>query len=48
MKWILLLVMLAGCSTPQQRMKDCNLEAGDRKGEDRSAFMSRCLKNPGV
>jgi len=31
--------------TPQQqRMKDCNAQAGDKKGDDRKAFMSSCLK----
>lgn len=33
--------------TPQQqRMADCNKEAGDKqlKGEERKTFMSRCLK----
>ena len=28
----------------QARMKDCNTRAGDRKGDDRKAFMSSCLK----
>jgi len=31
--------------TPQQqRMKDCNGQATDKKGEERRAFMSTCLK----
>ena len=31
--------------TPQQqRMKDCNSQASDKKGEERRAFMSTCLK----
>jgi len=31
--------------TPQQeRMKDCNAKAGDKKGDERKAFMSSCLK----
>ena len=31
--------------TPQQqRMKDCNTQAGDKKGDERKAFMSTCLK----
>lgn len=31
--------------TPQQqRMKDCNAQAGDKKGDERKAFMSQCLK----
>lgn len=48
MKLILALLLLAACSTPQQRMKDCNVEAGDLRGEARQAFMSACLRNPGV
>jgi Ni/Co efflux regulator RcnB len=28
----------------QERMKDCNEKAGDKKGEERKAFMSSCLK----
>ena len=32
-------------ATPQQeRMKACNSEAGDKKGDERKAFMSQCLK----
>ena len=27
----------------QQRMKDCNAKAGDKKGDERKAFMSTCL-----
>src|SRR5258705_5576497 len=31
--------------TPQQeKMKSCNAEAGDKKGDERKAFMSTCLK----
>lgn len=31
--------------TPQQqRMKDCNTQATGKKGEERRAFMSTCLK----
>jgi|SRR5262245_9556174 len=31
--------------TPQQeRMKECNTQAGDKKGDERKAFMSTCLK----
>ena len=30
--------------TPQQqRMKDCNTQAGDKKGDERKAFMKTCL-----
>lgn len=28
----------------QERMKACNSEAGDKKGDERKAFMSQCLK----
>jgi psiF repeat-containing protein len=28
----------------QERMKACNAEAGDKKGDERKAFMSQCLK----
>ena len=32
-------------SNPQQeRMKACNTQAGDKKGDERKAFMSSCLK----
>jgi psiF repeat-containing protein len=31
--------------TPQQeKMKACNTQAADKKGDDRKAFMSECLK----
>src|SRR5258705_13459488 len=31
--------------TPQQeKMKSCNAEAADKKGDERKAFMSNCLK----
>jgi psiF repeat len=31
--------------TPQQeKMKSCNAEAGDKKGDERKAFMSTCRK----
>ena len=31
--------------TPQQqKMKDCNAEAAGKKGDERNAFMSTCLK----
>jgi hypothetical protein len=31
--------------TPQQeKMKSCNAEAGDKKGDERKAFMSSCRK----
>jgi psiF repeat-containing protein len=28
----------------QERMKACNSKAGDKKGDERKAFMSDCLK----
>lgn len=28
----------------QERMKDCNAKAADRKGDERKNFMSACLK----
>ena len=28
----------------QERMKDCNGKAADKKGDERKAFMSACLK----
>jgi hypothetical protein len=28
----------------QERMKDCNGKAGDKKGDERKKFMSSCLK----
>ncbi len=34
--------------TPQQqRMKDCNKQAEGLKGDERKAFMSKCLKGEG-
>jgi hypothetical protein len=31
--------------TPQQaKMKTCNIEAKDKKGDERKKFMSECLK----
>jgi hypothetical protein len=29
----------------QQRMKACDSKAGDKKGDERKAFMSECLKS---
>ena len=35
--------------TPQQqKMKDCNAQAGDKKGDERKAFMRTCLKDSGT
>jgi len=33
----------AAPNSQQQRMKDCNAKAGDKKGDERKAFMSACL-----
>lgn len=34
----------AQAATPQQeRMKACNTEAGDKKGDERKSFMKECL-----
>ncbi len=35
---------LAATTAQQQRMKDCSQKAGDLKGDERKAFMSKCLK----
>jgi psiF repeat-containing protein len=32
----------------QERMKACNAQAGDKKGDERKAFMSACLKGEGM
>jgi psiF repeat-containing protein len=32
----------------QERMKDCNQKAGDKKGDERKKFMSSCLKGDGA
>jgi hypothetical protein len=31
-------------NSQQERMKACNSQAGDKKGDERKAFMSSCLK----
>ena len=36
--------VLAAENAQQERMKSCNKEAGDKKGDDRKKFMSSCLK----
>jgi hypothetical protein len=34
----------ADATTPQQeKMKECNASAGDKKGDDRKAYMKTCL-----
>jgi hypothetical protein len=39
-------VFAADAPTPQQqKMKDCNAKAGDKKGDERKAFMSSCLSS---
>ena len=40
------LLLIAGCATPQERMKFCNEQANAKalKGEPRQAFMKSCLK----
>jgi len=54
MKKLLALAILAACAaagsptfaadnTQQDRMKDCNAKAADKKGDERKAFMSTCL-----
>jgi psiF repeat len=32
----------------QERMKACSAQAGDKKGDERKAFMSQCLKGEGA
>jgi hypothetical protein len=34
----------AAPNAQQERMKDCNAKAADKKGDERKAFMSTCLK----
>jgi len=35
-------------NSQQERMKACNAQAGDKKGDERKAFMSQCLKDDGA
>jgi hypothetical protein len=35
---------LAADNPQQEKMKACNAQAGDKKGDERKAFMSNCLK----
>jgi hypothetical protein len=35
---------LAAENSQQDKMKACNTKAGDKKGDERKAFMSSCLK----
>ena len=56
MKKLLALTLIGACAalaTPayaaenaqQERMKTCNVKAGDKKGDERQKFMSSCLKS---
>jgi len=36
--------VLGAENSQQERMKTCNKEAGDKKGDDRKQFMSDCMK----
>ena len=43
---LLMIAPQAGALTSsQQRMKDCNAEAGSKKGPERQAFMKTCLSD---
>nr|WP_074173417.1 PsiF family protein [Caballeronia calidae] len=33
--------------TQQEKMTACNSQAGDKKGDDRKAFMKSCLSSKG-
>ena len=35
----------AKSADPKQRVKDCNVQAKGKKGDDRKAFMASCLKS---
>jgi hypothetical protein len=35
-------------NSQQQRMKDCNAKAADKKGDERKTFMSACLSGKDV
>jgi psiF repeat len=35
-------------NSQQEKMKACNAQAGDKKGDERKAFMSECLKGDGA
>ena len=35
----------AATNSQQDKMKACNAQAGDKKGDDRKAFMKTCLSN---
>jgi hypothetical protein len=38
----------SGMNSQQSKMKTCNAQAGDKKGDDRKAFMKQCLSAAGV
>ncbi|WP_027796371.1 PsiF family protein [Paraburkholderia acidipaludis] len=38
----------AAPNSQQQKMKACNTQAGDKKGDDRKAFMKQCLSASGA
>lgn len=38
-------VIAAEPTKQQNKMSTCNTEAGDKKGDERKAFMSECLKS---
>ncbi len=44
MRYVLLVLLLVGCATPQERMKYCNEQAAGMRGDQRKSFMSECLK----
>jgi uncharacterized surface anchored protein len=37
--------VFAAENSQQERMKTCNVEAGDKKGDERKKFMSTCLSD---
>ena len=39
------LALAAETNSQQERMKSCNKEAADKKGDDRKKFMSACLSD---
>ncbi len=51
-RWMLTILMLSltvptYAQSPQERMKQCNVDAKGKKGEERKKFMSDCLSAPG-
>jgi cytochrome c556 len=38
----------AAPNSQQNKMKACNAQAGDKKGDDRKAFMKQCLSSAGA